>query len=244
LLSHGQSKRGSELLSLDSFGYRRYSHQVYPLSGLFGLPGRIEDHPLNARGKSMKKMVVHGLTKSMCAVFIASLCVLGFSWQQQALAAGKDSFRVGVIDPQTVIEKSKAGSRALAALKEHAQARETVMKNDQKELEKLQEELKDGETKKLSEDEQKRKQERFTQKFQAWQKQGQDFQNELGQKQKDLVQEYMKKIEEATSAVASRHGFDVVIDKGSENTLKIVLFSRDGLDLTNEVVKEFDRRFK
>ena len=50
------------------------------------------------------------------------------------------------------------------------------MKNDQKELEKLQEELKDGETNKLSEDDQKRKQDRFAQKFQAWQKQGQDFQ--------------------------------------------------------------------
>jgi outer membrane protein len=191
----------------------------------------------------MKKMCVNGLTKSVGAVFIASLCVLSLAWQQHALAAGKDSFRVGVIDPQAVIEKSKAGSRALATLKEHAQARETVMKNDQKELERLQEELKDGEPK-LSEDEQKRKQERFAQKFQAWQKQGQEFQNEIAQKQKDLVQEYMKKIEEATSAVASRHGFDVVIDKGSENTLKIVLFNRDGLDLTTEVVKEFDRRFK
>ncbi len=191
----------------------------------------------------MKKMFVNGLTKSVAAVFLVSMCVLGFSWQQHALAAGKDSFRVGVLDPQTVIEKSKAGSRALAALKEHAQARETVMKNDQKELESLQEELKDMDPK-LKEDEQKRKQERFAQKYQAWQKQGQEFQNELAQKQKDLVQEYMKKIEEATSAVASRHGFDVVIDKGSENTLKIVLFNRDGLDLTSEVIKEFDRRFK
>lgn len=191
----------------------------------------------------MKKMFVNGLTKSVGALFIAGMCILGLAGQQPVLAAGKDSFRVGVLDPQTVIEKSKAGSRALAALKEHAQAREAVMKNDQKELERMQEELKDGDSK-LSEDEQKRKQERFAQKFQAWQKQGQEFQNELAQKQKDLVQEYMQKIEEATSAVASRHGFDVVIDKGSENTLKIVLFNRDGLDLTNEVVKEFDRRFK
>jgi len=194
----------------------------------------------------MKTKFVNGLTKILGILFITGICILNVASQQHALAAGKDGFRVGVIDPQAVIEKSKAGSRALAALKEHAQARETVMKNDQKELEGLQEELKAGESKdpKLSEDEQKRKQERFAQKFQAWQKQGQDFQNELGQKQKDLVQEYMKKIEEATSTVAARHGFDVVIDKGSENTLKIVLFSRDGLDLTNEVVKEFDRRFK
>ena len=181
-------------------------------------------------------------SKQICLMMIAGLCALSFTGEL-ALAAKKDSFRVGVIDPQAVIEKSKAGSRALAGLKEHAQARETVMKNDQRELERLQKELETGQDK-LSAEEQKRKQDRFSQKFQEWQKRGQEFQAELGQKQKELVQEYMKKIEEATTAVAKRHGFDVVIDKGSESTLKIVLYHRNGLDLTNEVVKEFDRRFK
>lgn len=160
-----------------------------------------------------------------------------------AQAASKDSFRVGVLDPQAVIEKSKAGGRALTTLKEHAQARENILKSDQKDLERMQEDLKASEGK-ISEAEQKQKQERFAQKFQEWQKRGQEYQMELGQKQKDLVMEYMKKIEEATKAVATRHGFDIVVDKGSENTLKIVLFNRDGLDLTSEVVKEFDRRFK
>lgn len=181
-------------------------------------------------------------SKQLCMIMIANLCVFGFAGDL-ALAAKKGSFRVGVIDPQAVIEKSKAGSRALAGLKEHAQARETVMKNDQKELEQLQEELKASQDK-LSAEEQQQKQERFSQRYQEWQKRGQEFQAELGQKQKELVQEYMKKIQEATSIVAKRHGFDIVIDKGSENTLKIVLYDRAGLDLTNEVVKEFNKRYK
>ncbi len=180
--------------------------------------------------------------KQLLTAIIVGLCAIGFI-AGPALAAKKGSFRVGVIDPQTVIEKSKAGSRALAGLKEHAQARETVMKNDQKELEKLQNEL-NAASSSLGDEEKKRRQELFGQKFQEWQKRGQEFQAELGQKQKELVQEYMKKIEEATSIVAKRHGFDVVIDKGSENTLKIVLYHRDGLDLTNEVIKEFNKRFK
>jgi len=192
----------------------------------------------------MKKTMLWNVQRSrqLCMVIIAGICALGLAGEL-ALAATKNSFRVGVIDPQAVIEKSKAGSRALAGLKEHAQARETVMKNDQKELEKLQEEL-SAASSTLGDDEKKRRQERFAQKFQEWQKRGQEFQAELGQKQKELVQEYMKKIEEATSVVAKRHGFDVVVDKGSENTLKIVLYHRDGLDLTNEVIKEFNKRFK
>ena len=191
----------------------------------------------------MKKMRWKGPLETMFAIMFTLVCVLSFADHQPAFAAKKKSFRVGVIDPQAVIEKSKAGSRALASLKEHAQARENVMKNDQRELEKLQAELKAGEAK-MSPEELKHQQERFTQKFQEWQKRGQEFQQELGQKQKELVQEYMKKIQQATSVVAKRHGFDVVIDKGSENTLKIILYHRDGLDLTAEVVKEFNKRFK
>lgn len=181
-------------------------------------------------------------SKHLCTIIMVGMCALALTGEC-ALAATKDAFRVGVIDPQAVIEKSKSGSRALAGLKEHAQARETVMKNDQKELEKLQEALNSASAT-LGDEEKKQRQERFSQKFQEWQKRGQEFQAELGQKQKELVQEYMAKIEEATSVVAKRHGFDVVIDKGSETTLKIVLFHRDGIDLTNEVIKEFDKRFK
>ena len=191
-----------------------------------------------------KKMMVWNVQrlKQLTLAMIVGICALGLTGEL-ASAAKKGSFRVGVIDPQSVIEKSKAGSRALAGLKEHAAARENVMKNDQKELEKLQEEL-NAASSTLGDEEKKRRQERFAQKFQEWQKRGQEFQTELGQKQKELVQEYMKKIEEATAAVAKRHGFDVVIDKGSNTTLKIVLYHRDGLDLTNEVIKEFNKRFK
>jgi outer membrane protein len=192
----------------------------------------------------MMKMMLANVQgfKKLCTIMIVGLCAIGLTGEL-ALAATKSSFRVGVIDPQSVIEKSKAGSRALAGLKEHAQARETVMKNDQKELEKLQEEL-NAASSTLGDDEKKRRQERFAQKFQEWQKRGQEYQAELGQKQKELVQEYMEKIEVATSVVAKRHGFDVVIDKGSENTLKIVIYHRDGIDLTNEVIKEFNKRYK
>ena len=172
--------------------------------------------------------------------------VFGFLWSLtgiQSTVFAADSFKVGLIDPQAVIEKSKSGSRALATLKEHAQARENVLKSDQKELERLQEELKNLGTG-LSDAEKKRKQEQFGRKYQEFQKRGQEYQAELGEKQKSLVQEYMKKIQVATSAVAKRHKFSLIIDKGSENTLQIVLYSRKGLDITSEVVKEFDRRYK
>lgn len=168
-------------------------------------------------------------------MFVSSL----FCGLPQALAA--KNFQVGVIDPQSVIEKSKAGKRALATLKEHATVRQKLLASDEEELKTLQEELQNS--KNLSEKDKQTKQELFQRKVQEYQKRGQDFQQELSQKQRDMVSEYMGKIEKATEAVAERHGFSLVIDKGSNATLKIVLYSQKGLDITNEVVKEFDKKF-
>ena len=184
------------------------------------------------------KQAIRWTVSKFCLMMSICIMLIGSS----TLAVAKGSFKIAIVDPQTVIEKSKSGSRALATLKEHAQARENVLKADQKELGELQEELKKLEG--SSDKSLKKKQEVFTRKFQEFQKRGQEYQQELGLKQKELVQEYMKKIETATSTVAKRHGFAMVIDKGSETTLKIVLYSQRGLDITNEVVKEFDKRYK
>jgi len=174
-------------------------------------------------------------------ILFLTLVLIGvFCGLPQAFAA-KD-FKVGIVDPQAVIEKSKSGKRALATLKEHAAVRQKLLASDEEELKVLQEEIQNA--KGLSEKETKAKEESFQRKLQDYQKRGQEFQQELGVKQRDMVQEYMGKIEEATKAVADRHGFSLVIDKGSNATLKIVLYSRKGLDITNEVVKEFNKKFR
>ena len=54
----------------------------------------------------------------------------------------------------------------------------------------------------------------------------------------------MKKIGTATRSVAEKGGYTLVVDKGSESTIKIVIYNRDALDLTEQVVKEFDRQNK
>jgi len=161
----------------------------------------------------------------------------------EAAKATKESFRVAVVDPQEVMEKSKAGSRELATLSEHFKARENVLKSDKKELERLQEEITaaDGT---LPEKELKKKQEVFGRKYQDFQKRGQEFQAEMVEKQREIGDEFQKKIEAVISVVAKRHGFSLVVDKGSEKTINIILYNRRGLNITGEVIKEFDRRYK
>ena len=64
---------------------------------------------------------------------------------------------------------------------------------------------------------------------------------EIQKKQKELVDEYMKKISAATQTVAEKGGVALVVDKGSEQTVKIVIYHKNTIDLTEQVIKEFDR---
>lgn len=175
------------------------------------------------------------MTAVLAAVFMLSPTFIVPTW-------AANSFKVGLVDPQAVIEQSRSGKRALETLKEHATVRQKLLANDEQELKDMEQELRNSTS--LSEAEKQAKQEDFRKKVQEYQKRGQDFQQELSQKQREMVLEYMHKIEAATKVVAEKHGFSMVLDKGSDSTLRIVLYNQNGLDITSEVVKEFDRRYK
>ncbi len=177
--------------------------------------------------------VMHICVRTVCAVVMAgalSLPTLGWA----------ADFKMGVIDPQTVLEKTKAGKRALDALREYAQARQKLLAQDEDDLKGMEKQLKEQEAS-LSDAAKKEKQDKFRAKIADYQKRLQEFNQELAAKQKGLVDEYMKKIAASTQSVAEKTGFTMVVDKGSEQTIKIVIYNKDTIDLTDQVIKEFDR---
>jgi len=175
--------------------------------------------------------------RMLSAVSILSLFLLSTP------AQAADSFKMGVVDPQTVLEKSKAGKRALDGLKEYVSIRQKLLAKDEEELRNSQKQLQE-QMAKMSEAEKQEKGEKFQVKVQDFQKRAQEFNQELQRKQKELVDEYMKKITDATKKVAEKGGFSLVVDKGSEQTVKIVIYNKDTIDLTDQVIKEFDQANK
>jgi len=176
-----------------------------------------------------------GITLVILAV-VAACSVLALG-ADPALAA---DFKMGVLDPQEVLEKSKAGKRSLDALKEYARTRQKVLASDEEELKSFEKSFKDQEAT-LNEQQKREKQEQFKAKIQAYQKRAQDFNQDLAAKQKEMVDDYMKRIATATKTVAEKGGFSLVVDKGSEQTLRIVIYNKDTIDLTEQVIKEFDK---
>lgn len=177
------------------------------------------------------------VTRTLGVLALWSLAMLPFPLQ------AAETFKMGVVDPQTVLEKSKAGKKALDGLKEYVSTRQKLLARDEEELRNFEKQLKD-QASKLSEAEKKEKEAQFRTKIQEYQKRAQEFNQELQGKQKELVDDYMKKISAATQTVAEKGGFSLVVDKGSEQTVKIVIYNKDAIDLTEQVIKEFDRTNK
>ena len=162
------------------------------------------------------------------------------AWLAQPAQAA-DRMKVAMMDQQQVIERSVAGKRALEDLKSYSTTRQKIIDSDDQELKELEKGVQDVN---LSEEVRKEKQEHFRTKLDAYQRRIQDFNREVQEKQRAMVAEYAQKIQAAASAVAQKEGYIAVIDRGSEATVKIVLYSHPSVDLTEQIIKEFDRQNK
>lgn len=173
-----------------------------------------------------------------------TMCVLSmatFWWAISSMGLAAEPVKVGVMDQQLVIQKSMAGKRALEELKTYSATRQKIISADDQELKELEQSIQDG---KLSETAKQEKQNQFQSKIEAYQRRLADFNREIQQKQREMVSEYMKKVQDAAQVVAQKEGYIAVIDKGNEGVLKIVIYHQPGLDMTDQVVKEFDRQNK
>jgi outer membrane protein len=180
------------------------------------------------------------IAKTLRGQTVLVLAAVGLWVLSLTCGAAAAEFKMGVIDPQAVLEKSKAGKKALDGLKEYVSTRQKLLSRDEEELRNTEKTLKEAGAK-LSEGEKKDKEAQFRSKIQDYQKRAQEFNQELQGKQKELVDDYMKRIASATQTVAEKGGFSIVVDKGSEQTIRIVIYSKDAIDLTDQVIKEFDR---
>ena len=170
--------------------------------------------------------------------FIALAMVGPLLWAMSSMTLGAEPVKVAVMDQQLVIERSKAGKRALEDLKAYQATRQKIISSDDQELKELEQTVQDA---KLSEAAKQEKQIQFQAKLEAYQRRLADFNREIQQKQREMVAEYTKKVQEAAQVVAQREGYVAVIDRGNEALIRIVIYYQRGLDVTDQVVKEFDK---
>ena len=125
----------------------------------------------------------------------------GYGWRWSSPALSDETFKVAVMDQQLVIEQSKAGKRALEELKAYSMTRQKIINADDQELKELQQAIQDG---KLTEARSRRSKSQFQAKLDAYQRRLAEFNREIQQKQREMVAEYMKKVQAAAQAVGRK----------------------------------------
>ncbi|MBH0202658.1 MAG: OmpH family outer membrane protein [Nitrospira sp.] len=152
-----------------------------------------------------------------------------------------EAIRVGVMDQQMVMERTKAGKLALEEVKGYSMTRQKIITADEQELKDLDQSLQDPNVK-LTDQARQEKEEQLRGKMEAYQRRIQEFNREVQQKQREMVVEYGQKIAAAAQAVAQKEGYTAILDKGNEALIRIVLYHQSALDVTDSVIKEFDRQ--
>ena len=176
-----------------------------------------------------------GIVRMMVVVVALSLA----QWVE-LLHAG-EVIRVGVMDQQMVMERTKGGKLAMEDVKGYSMTRQKIINADEQELKDLDQSLQDPNVK-LTDQARQEKEEQLRSKMEAYQRRLQEFNREVQQKQREMVAEYAQKIAAASQAVAQKEGYTAILDKGNEALIRIVLYYQPALDVTNLIIKEFDRQ--
>ena len=151
-----------------------------------------------------------------------------------------DTLKIGYVDAQKVLDGTKAGKKAKADLEEFVKSRQKIIDLDESEIKQLQDDL-TRQAAVLSPDARKEKEEALQRKMMEYQKRGGELNKEVQDKRKEVLDNFNKDLEGIVKKVAERDGYTYVIDRNSEGG--VLLYAKDSLDLTGDVVKEFEKAF-
>lgn len=167
---------------------------------------------------------------------LASLALAGSLLVAGASSAKAEEQKIGYIDMQKAIQETSDGKKAKKDLEKEFNAKKSELQKKESDLKKMNDDLQ----KKASalSDEVRNK------KMQELQTEALKFQREVGEsqmtiqkKERELTQPILEKLQEAMAKVAKESGYTLILEKSEQS----VLWAKKDLDLTDAVVKEYEK---
>jgi outer membrane protein len=147
--------------------------------------------------------------------------------------------RIGLVDPAKVLSDSNAGKKAKDSLAAFSKNRQALIEIEEKELRRMEEDfVKQASV--LSPAAKNEREQAFRRRMSEYQQKANELNREVQEKQKEVLDAFREKIETVVAKVAKRHGLQVVIDKGKGGP---AIYGSEDLDLTGEVIEEFNKEF-
>jgi outer membrane protein len=168
-------------------------------------------------------------------VIVWSVVVVMMGWSAGVSA---QALKIGVIDAQAVLDRSKIGQQSKGALEVYVKSRQQIIDLDEEELRGLEEELRKQGTV-LSPEAQREKQETLQRKLISYQKRASELNKEVQDRRTEVLKQFNAEMTKAVAKVAKRDGFTLVLDREQEGG--VVLFAQEKMDVTENVIVELDK---
>ena len=174
--------------------------------------------------------------KMLCAggMLVALLAVSGC-----ATGVTKVEGKIGVVDAARVLNETNVGKKAKDSLNVFSKNRQALIEMDEKELRRMEEDF-GRQASILSPTAKREREEQFRRRVTEYQQKANEMNREVQEKQKDVLEGFREKVGLMVGNVSKRLGLQVVIDKGKGGP---TLYSDEGLDITGQVIDEFNREY-
>jgi len=170
----------------------------------------------------------------LCAALLV-LSLLGGCAGPDVKVEGK----IGVIDPQRILNETNAGKKAKDNLASFSKNRQALIELDEKELRRMEEDfVKQASV--LSPTAKREREEQFRRRMQEYQQKVAELNREVQEKQKDVLESFRDKVEIVVAKVAKRLGLQVVVDKSKGGP---TIYHEEDLDISGPVIEEFNRAY-
>jgi outer membrane protein len=150
-----------------------------------------------------------------------------------------DNMKIGVVDLMKALNESDAGKKAKAELEEMIKAKQTVIDEKGKEIEKMKGDI-EKQSSVLSTDAKKAKEDELEKMIREYQRIVSDSQSEVKKRESELTSGILQEIRAIVDQMGKDGGYTMII----ENAEGIVLYSKKDLNLTDVVIKKFNESKK
>jgi outer membrane protein len=178
--------------------------------------------------------------KALSGRAMGAVAVLLWAVTMAGCASGtKIEGKIGLIDPARVLNDSNAGKKAKDSLAAFSKNRQALIEIEEKELRRMEEDfIKQASV--LSPAAKSEREQVFRRRMAEYQQKAGELNREVQEKQKDVLEAFRDKVEAVAAKVAKRNGLQVVIDKGKGGP---AIYGAEELDITNQVIEEFNKEY-
>lgn len=155
-----------------------------------------------------------------------------------AVPAMANEVKIGYVDMQQALNTCAAGVAAKDNIAKEVQQYKSTIETRKKELDKLKAEL-DKQSSVLSDDARAAKEQEFQLKVKDFQRFTKDIQDELQQKDADYTHRILGQLFKLVNEIGKKDGYTIILEKGQG----AVLYASDKIDLTSQLVKDYDAMF-